>query len=474
MKQCMLAALCIFCLFLFVISPLPVGADSSFSDAVHAYQKEDYEKARLIFERLAELGHHGAQFNMGVMNHLGKGVNRDNVQAYAWLSLAAESGEKEWIEIRDKVFNLLTPLQKTQAKELRNSLLYKFGQDALNMSLIPELTQVDLGYCKIKNINRELPVYPTRALRRGEQGWVDVFYTISKHGDVKDIAVLDSVPPGTFVNASLKAVRKFKYGPPLVNGKNSEIYGYSMRVKFAFDTKKTEQYKKRLDRDVADLLQKAETGDPTYQYLYAYVRKMHPDLKISEDEANSWYLKAAQGGYPPAQYDLGRSLMYGLGCEFDNKKSIEWLTLSAKADYPYAQVFLGKWLLSLGDDTKNLKQGLFWLEKAADNDFPSAKMALAWTYATFYDASLRNPARALELAKSSYKDYPDRVTGFETIAAASSAVGNYKNAVKFQKKALKEARKLDWNLISLNKRLDAYVNEKPWIQPADNQKENVL
>lgn len=87
-------------------------------------------------------------------------------------------------------------------------------------------------------------------------------------------------------------------------------------------------------------------------------------------------------------------------------------------------------------------------------------------HAAIHDASLRDPARALELAKSRYKDYPDQVTGFETMAAAYTA-GGCNNAVKFQKKALKEARKLDWNLASLNERLNTYVNKKPRVHSAD-------
>ncbi len=457
-----------FSLLLIAFLPISVAVGSTFKDGVEAYKKGDYAAALPIFERIAELGHHNAQFNVGIMYLNGQGVEKDETKAYAWFSLAAESGDEKLTSIRDKIFKAIPSSQKTKAANLEQILRQDYSQEALNMSLIPELTEHGIDYCKIENKKWEIPVYPRIALTQGKQGWVDFAYTITKHGDVKDFAIVEQIPPGVFDKASINAVRKFKYNPPLVNGVNKEIHGSCARVRFVLEGNSTADYRKRLNKYAAKLLEKAKSGNPVLQYAYGYVMAVHPDLDISYSEANEWYLKAAQGGFAPAQYAIGRSLMYGIGCEFDYSKAIEWLTKSAKGDYPHAQVLLGKNLLSLGNDIEKFKQGLFWLEKAVDNDFAVAKMTLAWVYATHYDRTLHNPARALDLARSTYKKYYDKVTAHETLAAAYAVNNDFKKAVKHQKKALKNAKKLDWNLEALSNRLETYQNGKPWHQSEDS------
>jgi TPR repeat protein len=214
---------------------------------------------------------------------------------------------------------------------------------------------------------------------------------------------------------------------------------------------------------VAPFLKKAKEGDPYHQYLYAYVMGVHPDLSIDPQEKIEWYLKSAKGGFPPAQYAIALSLLYGQGCVADNAKAMEWLTRAAQADWAQAQVLLGRLLLKLPGNAEREK-GLFWLKKAADNEYVQASMALAWIHATNSDEKLRNPVRALELAKPLYEDYPDRVTAFETMAAAYAGVGDFKSAVKFQKDALDEAKDLEWNLQKLQLRLDSYTNKKAWYE----------
>ncbi len=457
-----------FALLIITFLPVPVFASSTFRDGVEAYGKGDYKTALPIFERLAELGHHNAQFNVGVMYLNGQGVEKDEAKAYAWFSLAAESGEQEWNDVRDKVFKIIPSSQKTKADNLEQILRKDYGQEALNMSLIPELTEPGIEYCKIEKTKWDDPVYPRTALLEGKQGWVDFAYTVTKYGDVKDFAIVESIPKGEFVRAAVKTIRTFKYDPPLVNDVNVEVHGVGQRIQYTLTGERTEAYAEKLHKYSVELLEKAESEDPVSQYAYGYVMATHPDLQMSNREAYEWYLKAAQGGFAPAQYAIGRGLMYGIGCEFDYSKSIEWLTKSAKSDYPYAQVLLGRNLLSLGNDMEKLKQGLFWLEKAADNDFVVAKMTLAWTYATHYDKTLHNPTKALELANSTYEDYYDQVTAYETLAAAYAANDEFKKAVKYQKKAFKKAKRLDWNLEDISNRLAAYKNGKPWYQPLDS------
>jgi protein TonB len=84
-------------------------------------------------------------------------------------------------------------------------------------------------------IVRVNPQYPLRASERGIEGWVEVVFTISKLGTVKDPAVLNSHPSSIFDRASLKAIRKWKYNPKIEDGEPVERPGVKVRLKFELD-----------------------------------------------------------------------------------------------------------------------------------------------------------------------------------------------------------------------------------------------
>lgn len=63
------------------------------------------------------------------------------------------------------------------------------------------------------------PRYPSRALSRGKEGWVQVEFTISRTGTVIDPVIVAADPPKTFNRAALKAIAKWKYKPKLVDGR---------------------------------------------------------------------------------------------------------------------------------------------------------------------------------------------------------------------------------------------------------------
>jgi protein TonB len=81
-------------------------------------------------------------------------------------------------------------------------------------------------------IVRVNPQYPLRASERGIEGWVEVVFTISKLGTVKDPRVLNSHPSSIFDRAALKAIKKWKYNPKIEDGEPVERPGVKVRLKF--------------------------------------------------------------------------------------------------------------------------------------------------------------------------------------------------------------------------------------------------
>jgi protein TonB len=86
-------------------------------------------------------------------------------------------------------------------------------------------------------IVRVTPQYPLRASERGIEGWVEVEFTISKLGTVKDPAVINSHPSSIFDRSALKAIRKWKYNPKIEDGEPVERPGIKVRLKFDLSDK---------------------------------------------------------------------------------------------------------------------------------------------------------------------------------------------------------------------------------------------
>ena len=73
-----------------LIFGLMSSVSADFKTAYDAYQQGDYKTAIKEYTSLAKQGNVYAQYNLGLMYDLGKGVAKDEVQAVAWYQKAAE------------------------------------------------------------------------------------------------------------------------------------------------------------------------------------------------------------------------------------------------------------------------------------------------------------------------------------------------------------------------------------------------
>lgn len=83
-------------------------------------------------------------------------------------------------------------------------------------------------------IVRVAPVYPARALSRGLEGFVDLSFTVTSAGTVKDPIILQSTS-SLFERAATRAVLKFKYKPRVVDGVPVEVPGVKTRISFQLE-----------------------------------------------------------------------------------------------------------------------------------------------------------------------------------------------------------------------------------------------
>ena len=79
------------------------------------------------------------------------------------------------------------------------------------------------------------PQYPIRAAERGIEGWVEVEFTITPSGTVKDAVVIASHPGRIFDREALRAISKWKYNPKIEDGKPVERRGVKVRLRFELE-----------------------------------------------------------------------------------------------------------------------------------------------------------------------------------------------------------------------------------------------
>ena len=75
------------------------------------------------------------------------------------------------------------------------------------------------------------PVYPSRALSRGLEGYVIVEFTVTSNGSVRDVSVVESTST-LFERAAMEAALKFKYKPRVIDGQPVEVPGVRNKISF--------------------------------------------------------------------------------------------------------------------------------------------------------------------------------------------------------------------------------------------------
>ena len=74
-----------------------------------------------------------------------------------------------------------------------------------------------------KIVSRSAPRYPSRAISREIEGWVDIGFTIDTDGKPIDIVVIDSEPGDTFDKAAISAVKKWRFSPAMNETTNESV-----------------------------------------------------------------------------------------------------------------------------------------------------------------------------------------------------------------------------------------------------------
>lgn len=111
---------------------------------------------------------------------------------------------------------LLKAIPQTQKLSLQNNL-------ALNTS------------GEVLPLVRLAPQYPMEALNRRVEGWVLLEFSVSKTGGVLEPKVIKADPPFIFNKAALRAVRRWKYKPQVIDGAAQRQKGVQTLITFKLE-----------------------------------------------------------------------------------------------------------------------------------------------------------------------------------------------------------------------------------------------
>lgn len=131
------------------------------------------------------------------------------------------------------------PEARSEAESLNPDGM-KFSTSSANPYQLDLMTGGDLskGWAGTRDplpIMRVTPVYPSRASRRGVEGWVEIAFTITTTGATENLRVVAEDPPGVFGRAAMKAVRKWKYKPQVIDGKVQPRPNVRVMLKFELE-----------------------------------------------------------------------------------------------------------------------------------------------------------------------------------------------------------------------------------------------
>ncbi|EGI71964.1 ferric siderophore transport system, periplasmic binding protein TonB [Pseudoalteromonas distincta] len=76
------------------------------------------------------------------------------------------------------------------------------------------------------------PKYPSKAARDGIEGWVQLSFSISPTGEVIDPVVINAEPKRTFDREAIRAIKRWKYRPKVIEGVAQLQTGQTVQLDF--------------------------------------------------------------------------------------------------------------------------------------------------------------------------------------------------------------------------------------------------
>jgi len=446
-------------LFILLFLTFSSVAYADFLDASEAYENNNFDQALSEYQALAKLGHHEAQHNLAVMHFLGQGTEKNPLQAYAWAGLAKASEDIKLHALQAKIKAKLNAKQLAEAQQQAQILQQQYGTDAIEQLWAPVTVKADESANSIDNqdsqtsdftltpVKRKAPNYPRSALRDGIQGWVKVTFEVHPDGTARKPVIADSFPEGVFDEATLKALRGFRFEVDYKPG--VEPYPVCATQSITYEMHNTKNFKESYQQRLDELHALAKQGHPdAYYYLAMALDEKSPipqasNENIDQTVINQYLFNAAQSGQVKAQFHLGNNLFTGQSGYQDRDKGLRWLILAAEQGQAQAARRLALIFEAKPEMNPTEHPPHYWMAQAAIQGNLDAKL----DYAEWLANNGQNPdqfQQGLALLEDYADERSETVLWYQTAATLHTKAGNEKKTQKYRKKADKLAKRMGW------------------------------
>lgn len=140
-------------------------------------------------------------------------------------------------QAQDSTFTVYDAITKALASDDRCPIGEKIHFDAPDYTPYSDAEWLTIQrFQEPTTVKTVQPIYPTQALQEGIEGWVQVSFTVTETGDVKDVVLVDSDPPEIFDKVSIQAAAQFKFEPFVLSGTIREVTNFQHVFRFNLDS----------------------------------------------------------------------------------------------------------------------------------------------------------------------------------------------------------------------------------------------
>lgn len=278
-----------------------------------SYMLQKYDEAFKFFEKAANAGHPGAQYNLGMCYYEGKGTKQDYKKAVKWLEMAGES------DVKDAQYNLAAMYRNGIGveKDLKKAdyweQKYNVGRGSLTGSRplaervyneVDESPRFPGGDQALMNWLMTNLRYPEEALNRGIQGRVMLSFVVASDGSVVQPQVVKSIHPLLDAEAIRVLLSMPKWTPGKKGGK--PVYArcsFPVTFKYVDETPQQNSAESGEQKEQAENVeQKEQPEDDSYAEVIEKVDQ-NPSFPGGEKALMDWLRKNMK--YPPLAQENG-------------------------------------------------------------------------------------------------------------------------------------------------------------------------
>jgi TPR repeat protein len=393
-----------FCALSFISSANVFKADQFFKDKQYDLAEQEYSKS-------ASVGSPHAYYQLGTMYYKGLGVNKNELKALFWLSLAAEQNFGDSQSAVKNILQGLPATQETEIKRLLTDFKESHGKDVIEHTYFPQINTKNLtkqitfgGEGQLENIYQDPEMFSEisndlfsddpfesgsssfddelsdafgsgtgsndPAVLLGRRPPIDftkrpyfliVDHDVGKDGSFRNISSVQSIG---YTRKGLDQIKRNTLAQPTFEEKRVEFFGRTYLGTATYNKfrmrEANEPLYNRLKRLAKKLKVSSELED---QFQYAMALTSFTWLPQEKDEANNILKKLANNGHPKAQFEYGYMLYRE---QKDVLEAIHWISESSKYGYAKAEYVLAKILQSSPWVVKDELKALFWYESAME------------------------------------------------------------------------------------------------------------